>query len=200
MDGRSYDMNNDSVAIYDINDGNFSLLSSVKLDDEPRQRKIAFSADSQYAYVVTRMRKSANARLYEISLSGPYQVTRHMEFSGVSRLSGVAVAGDKVFVSSPHHTKIWVINRPSWVVVSEINMTHAAHVLAMHPYGRYLFALQGDAQAVVAIDVASEGIVTRYDGLDASPSDLEFTSNGQKMYISHYTATGNVLVFDVILK
>ena len=190
-------MNNDSIAIYDIADENFSLVASVKLDDEPQGRKIAFSADSQYAYVVTLARKSENARLYEISLSGTPAVVRYMDFSGVSRLSGVAVAGDLVFVSSDEHPVIWVVSRDSWTVTSQISTTSAPATLAMHPDGQHLFALLPDEQAVVAINIESETIVARYSGLEPNASDMEFTADGSKMYISHYTSTGNILVFDV---
>jgi len=198
-DGRSYDMNNDSIAIYDVSGGNFSLLGSVELNDEPPGdgRKIAFTPDSQYGYVVTRAHKSAAAHVYEISLAGTYEVTRSLEISGVIHLKGVAIAGDRLFVSGPDAAKIWVVDRPSWGIVSEITVPSWAKTLLMRPDGRHLFATLPDDRSIVAIDIQSEQIVTTYDGLADSPTDLEFTADGTKMYVPQTGASGDVWVFRV---
>ena len=197
MDGRGDDMNNDRIAIYDIANGAFSSLASVDLNDEPQGVKIGFSADSKFAYVVTRQRKSSSARLYEISLDGTYAVTRSKDFPGVSLLQGVTVAGNQVYVSSPDHSKIWVVDRSSWGTPSEINLPDSPNTLAMRPGNRYLLALLPKAQAVIAIDTQSGNIVDRYNGLATSPSDVEFNSDGSKMYISHTAGDGDVWVFDI---
>ncbi|MCY2986910.1 MAG: dockerin type I domain-containing protein [Planctomycetota bacterium] len=195
-DGRNYDMNNDSIAVYNIASGAFNRVASVKLNDEP-QSAIGFSADSQYAYVGTRKRKSGSATLYEIALSGQPALTRSLPFAGVEILRAVVVASDKVFVSSAEQAKIWVVSRSSWTVISEITLPEGPSVLKMHPSGNYLFASLPNAKSVIAMDVASGQIVARYDGLQTAPSDIEFNSNGNKVYVSHITADGNVMVFDV---
>jgi len=198
-DGGDYDANNDSIAIYDTSGGNFSLLESVELNDEPPGdgRKMAFTPDSQYGYVATRARKSAAARVYEISLAGTYEATRSLEIPGVNNLKGVAIAGDKLFVSGPDAAKIWVVDRPSWGIVSEIAVPNWAKTLLMHPDGRHLFATLPDDRSIVAIDIQSEQIEATYDGLEASPSDIEFSADGTKMYVSQTGPSGEVWVFHV---
>ncbi len=198
MDGGSSDMNNDSIAIYDITNDNFSLLALVELNDEPQYRKIGFSSDSQFAFVVTRARKSDYARLYEISLDGTCEVTRSMEFEGITLLRGIAIDDGTAYVSSPSATTLWAVDLATWSVGSEMDLLDNPSELMMHPDGEHLFALFSDSQSVAAIDLASEQIVGRYDGLQLGVSDIEFSNDGSTMYVSHRTAGGDVFVFDVV--
>lgn len=208
-DGRSYDMNNDSIAVYDIDNGNFSLLASVKLDDEPMGRKMAYSEDSRFAYVVSRKRKSANPKLYEISLEPPYQVTRTMEFPNISQfLAGVACIGDNVYVSGLDDSTISVVDRLTWtgdqVFVSNSNNSYSidgpASLLAVHPGKQYLFVGLPLNGSVLALDINSMTVVGRYDDLPltgfAGLMDIEFNNNGTRMYIS-YMGNGEIFIFQI---
>ena len=76
-DGRSVDMDNDQISIVDVADGRFALLGEVRLDDEPISQ-VVFGADGRFGYVVTWRRKSPGPTLYEIPMTPPFAVTRHL--------------------------------------------------------------------------------------------------------------------------
>ena len=92
-DGRLADEKNDRVSIIEAGDGNFRLLAEVPLDDEPKGN-IRFSADSQFAYLITRQRKSDAPKLYEIRLTPPYGVARTLPFPEAD-LRDVALSGSQ---------------------------------------------------------------------------------------------------------
>ncbi len=197
IDGRNYDMGNDSIAIYDIASGNFALLASVPLQDEPRGFSVGISEDSRFAYVGTRKWQSATPMLYEISLDPPYNVTRTLAFPEVpTEIATARCLGNRVFVSDAANSKLWIVDRTTWTKTGYA-MESAPGSLEIHPSGSYLFVLMPDIGAVVAIDVASMSIVARYDGLSAAPWDIEFNNDGSKMYIAHRSAVGEVMAFDV---
>jgi len=197
-DGQPYDQNNDGVAIYNIADRAFELAAWVPLPDEPTgtTAEIAFSADSRFAYVVSRMRKSAGARLFEISLDAPFEVTRSMEFPGITQLTGVAVAGSKVFVTSQYADPvIQVIDRASWTIEGEIQVPDRLRYLQMHPDGKHLIGIPFEVNKLHVVDIDSRDLATTLEGLPDFPRDVEFTSDGSKMYVGYWS--GTVGVYDV---
>jgi DNA-binding beta-propeller fold protein YncE len=193
-DGRSYDMNNDGLAIYDISNGGFKFLKFVSLNDEPSgTMKIAFSKDSQYVYLGTLRRKSSTARLYQVNLNTPYTVN-YKEFSGpsIERLENPALLNDKLYICDPNSNKIRVLDTNTWIEqLPSFTLSSAPRSLQVHPNGSYIFALLPTERAVIAIDPNSGSVVRRYDGLDNDPQDIEFNSDGTKMYISHSSVGGS---------
>ena len=109
-DGRTVDLDNDGIAIIDVVDGRFTLLDQVSLDDEPTAYNIAFSVDSELAYVLTKPRKSSRD-LLEVSLSPPYRVARKLPFPS-RELSGLAVSTtlNRGYVSDAGHRTIHVVD------------------------------------------------------------------------------------------
>ena len=197
QDGRSYDMGNDSIAIYDISGGTFSLLASVVLQDESRGHSFGVSQDSRFAYIATRKRQSSNPKLYEVSLEAPFEVTRTLDFPEASyELVYTRSLGNRIYVSDPENSKIWVVDRTSWTKTGYA-LESAPTALEVHPSGAYLFAVMSDIGTVVAIDVTSMSIVARYDGLSSAAHDIEFNNNGTQMYIAHRSSVGEIMVFDL---
>jgi|GEM_PF-3918885 len=198
QDGRSYDMGNDSIAIYDISGGAFELLESVELADEPNGNSgIGFSEDSRFAYIGTHKRQSANPKLYEISLEAPYGVTRSMEFpEALEHIGPTRCVGNRVFMSDAANLKMWVVDRSSWTKIGYA-LESAPAALEVHPSGAYLFVLMPDIGTVVAIDTSSMSIVARFDGLSTGAHDIEFNNDGTEMYVAHSSSVGEIMVFDL---
>ncbi|MEW5993612.1 MAG: YncE family protein, partial [Candidatus Zixiibacteriota bacterium] len=153
QDGRSYDMNNDRIAIFDVT--SFSMLACVPLNDEPADKKIGFSSDGTKAYVTTNRRKSSSAMLYVISLQPPYNVLDTVPIPGGSWpnwcVIGIQVTNSKVYVSDCYNSQVLVfdssLNRIDSILVGGNPST-----LAVTPDGCYLYALNL-SQFVSIIDV-----------------------------------------------
>ena len=192
-DGRSYDMNNDAVYIYDICEGNFSLLCIVPLDDEPEVKGFAFSDDSRFVYITTHKRKSSQPRLYEVSITPPCSVTRYLEFPNPSnRLGSVTTNGRNLFVSDTDNSRVWVVDPESWSVIDYIELSFAPWGISMHPDGQHLFVLpwyELFADYISVFDVSTKGLVGHIDGIHHGAEDIVFTQDGQTAYVAHCHAT-----------
>lgn len=100
-DGRLADENNDRVSIIEAGDSNFRLLAEVPLDDEPKGN-IRFSPDSQFAYLITRQRKSDAPKLYKIRLTPPYEVARTLPFPDADlRDVALSCSQDGMYIAQP---------------------------------------------------------------------------------------------------
>jgi hypothetical protein len=198
-DGRSYDMNNDGVAMYDISNGQFVNLGFVVLNDEPSAFPTGFSADSQFAYVGTRKRKSSSPMLYEISLQHPIPIARGIAFPEVSlQLMSVACCGQQVYATDGANSRLWVIDRNTWSKTGH-SLESSPDFIKVHPGGRHVFVLLPAARSVLALDAGSLAVMGRYDGLAEWPVSIEFNSTGSQMYVSHADSTGTIYRFDIII-
>ena len=200
QDGKWVDVNNDGVddrdgvEVYNIGAGAFARLSDITLPDEPSGHKIAFSPDSRFAYIVTQKRTSANARLYEINLQAPYGISNYVEIPGATRLGGVAISDTTIYVSDPDNKSIHVIDRPTFSEATEISLTETPGTIGVNPMSKYLHVLLPESKAIVGINPTTLATEGRYDGLPAAPTDLEFSNNGQKVFVA---AGSHLMVFNV---
>ena len=196
MDGRDYDMGNDAVHIFDISNGNFSELSTVNLSDEPTE--MAFADDGAYVYFLTKRKwDSGPAKLHELSLSS-FTIT-----DSASLLSqtcfGIAVAYDKLYVSDQDNSVIRVYDRGTLTEINQWSLSNKPGILAMPPNKSGLYVLLPEAPgggALEVLDLFSGDKIGGYEGLGCSGvGDIEFNSNGSKVYISG--SSGGVLVLNV---
>jgi len=193
-DGRNYDMENDQISIVDISGDEFSLVGEVKLPDEPTGRKIGFSPDSRFAYVIAYPRQSKAARLYEISLEKPFRVLRSVEFPD-GKLEGVAAGENKVFVSDSFGKKIRVVDRKEFKLQSDIQLEGSVPgTLLMAPKLDILYALTPVNRALWAIDVKTGKALAQVKGLRRNASDLEITPDGASLMVSHGGEEGGIAV------
>lgn len=199
VDKDSLDQNNDSVDIYDITGGGFSLLSSLTLYGEPGCHNIAFSSDSKFAYMATKARKSSYPALFEVSLTPPYQITRSIEFNdGGTQLNGVACHGDNVYVSIDNSNHIQQVNRTSWTQTGLAVTDGTPTTIKLHPGGKYLFALIPEQKTISAISLNAMTVTKFSSPLVANTAtDIAFTTEGNQMLVSHRDATGKVLIFQL---
>ena len=191
MDGRSYDMNNDQITIIDI--ANYSVIAEVVLNDEPQRGKIGFSSDSRIAYVATRQRKSSSNMLYEISLQPPYNILRSVSIGSAICYTGVAVTSSKAFVNDYQNGQIMVFDLSSFTQTSTISVGGNPLVLAITPDGNYLYVLDRN-EIVLIINVSNNTIIETITGLYGHSTDIEFTKDGSKAYISYSGAVGKITV------
>jgi Tol biopolymer transport system component len=200
-DRRSNDLNNDALAIVDISDGRFELAAKVPLDDEPFDNMLALAPDSRRAYVVTRKRKSPSPRLYEVSLSQPFQVTRHREFPD-GDLRNVAVSSNlqRIFVADTgDKTGVHVIDSETFEEVSllELPATYKPTHLALHPRDELLAVLCHDSRTLFLLNPKTERMLAQVSGLDADPGRLAFSPDGKRLWLSHCMPRSGISVIDV---
>lgn len=199
VDGRSNDENNDGLTIYNVANGAFEELGFVGLNDEPSNIKTAFSPNSQYVYVGSRVRKSSTARIYEVSLTAPYGVHRYKEFSGpaIQSLQDPALLDNRLYVCDMDANRIRVLDLTTWGELSSIPLASMPRALTTCPNSRFLYVLLPDEHAVVAIEPNTGRELGRYDNLDDNPQDIEFNSDGTSLYISHSNTEGSIIELEV---
>jgi serine/threonine protein kinase len=175
-DGRSKDEGNDQIAIVDVADDKFSLLAQVKLSDEPWGSKIAFSADSKFAYLVTRLRQSAAPMLYEVCLTPPNEVARKLAFPE-GQLDGIAVSAvlKRAFVSDSVQRRIWTVDLESFRSIGGMELDgYAPGTLVMSPSDDLLAVLCPQNRKLFCLDPKTGTILARGDGLREGPWDQGF--------------------------
>ena len=186
------------VSIYDVSGDTFSLLGSVQLADEPQQQ-ICFSPDSQHVYIPTRSWDATPARLYEVSLTEPFQVSRWEDIEASSRVGSVVTDGETLFVSDCNLPKIWTLDLATMTQSGSIDVPFAPYYggMAIHPDGEHLFVLHSDDAALSVIDLDTYSVVGSSDDL-IRPTDIQFTSNGKTAYVAEYSmAGGGITVLNV---
>ncbi len=197
--GRTEDLENDQVSIFDIEDDAFKLVGEVKLPDELTGHKIGFSPDSRFAYVVTFPRKSPAPRLYEISLEKPFRVMRWLEFPD-GALQGVAATDDKVFVSDADNKKVWIVDRKGFKVQGGVSLGGSAPgVLLISPKLDILYALAPAIRTLWAINTQTGAVINKLKGLRRNASDLELAPNGASLLVSHGGEEGGVAMIKLPL-
>jgi len=197
-DGRLVDEDNDWVSIIDVADGNFSVAAVVPLNDEP-DGNIGFSPDSQFAYMITRRRKSDAPRLYEIRLTPPYGVARTLRFPD-GDLRDVAVANQpaRAFVSDAGQNKIWIVDLKTFKTTSEIELDgYKPGVLAFSPEDNLLVALTPANRTLFCLDPDDGAIIGKVTGLRHNPNDVEFSRDRQRLFVAHRTPRGGIAVAGV---
>ncbi|RKY10314.1 MAG: hypothetical protein DRP56_01375 [Planctomycetota bacterium] len=193
-DGRSYDMNNDAVAVFNIQNGAFTKLATISLPNEPQCDRITYSPDGKYAYVTTYPRKSPQGILYEISIEGFYGITRQLIMPTI-RMRAVERVSDKLYVSDTDNNKIWVVNKNTFSIESSIPLESSPGIIALHPNGKDLYILLKDISKLVVLDTSTNSIIGSFDQLYTQPHDIEFNNDGSKVFIPH--SVGGILALDI---
>ena len=67
-----------------------------------------------------------------------------------------------------------------------IQLPYAPWNIALHPDGRRLFILYGEAGVLTAMDLTTLTEVASLKGLRAGLKDIVFASDGRLAYIAHY--------------
>ena len=202
MDGRDYDMGNDAVHIFDISNGNFSEIATVNLLDEPASYEMAFTDDGAHVYFVTRRKWDGGpAKLHEVSLSS-CTITDSASLPSQTCF-GIAVAYDKLYISDQDNSMIRVYNRETLMEIETppwpLSLSNKPGALAIPPNKSGLYVLLPEASgggALEVLDLNSGDKIAGYEGLGCSGiGDIEFNSDGNKVYIS--SSSGGVLVLNV---
>ena len=199
MDGRSEDLDNDQISIVNIANDDFSLVEEVRLKDEPTAKKIGFTSDSKFAYVIARKRKSPFPTLYEIRLTPPCEVTRSLPFPE-GELSGVAISSKlkRIFVSDHGHRKIWAIDFDSFKTVDAFRIAdYAPETLALNYQENMLAVICPESRKTFLLNPASGAIMGQVDALRPNAHDAVFTKDGRKLFISIRGGKGGVAITDV---
>ncbi|NLY01111.1 MAG: protein kinase [Rhodopirellula sp.] len=198
-DNRPIDEDNDQLSIVNIADGEFVLLGEVKLQDEPTSHNLAFSDDSQFAYVITRRRKSRGPTLYEVRLTDPYEVARSLTFVD-GDLRGVAASTklNRVFVSDSANRKIWVVDLATFERISEIDLDgHAPENLAVFPERDLLVALCPATRRLFCVDAKDGEILGHLEGLRDGLADAEFSADGDRLFVVNRGSEAGIAAIDV---
>ena len=194
QDGRPHDESNDALAIVDVANGKFCLVGRVQLADEPSGHKVGFSSDSEFAYVVTRPRKSSAATLYEIRLTPPCQVTRTLAIPG-GELQSVAVSSklQRAFVSDSAQRKIWVVDIKTFGPVTEFGLAgYAPGTLSIDVRNDLLIASCPATRGLLCVDARDGTILGRVAGLRQQVHDLEFSADRRLLFLSNQGPKGGV--------
>lgn len=186
MDGRTYDMQNDAACVFDIENGNFSLLKIIPLSSEPSTIKMAFTSDGSYAYLVASSQWNSNpSRLIEIDLNS-LAVSRSIDLS--TQLAGsIALANNRLYVSDAGNSMIWIYDRETLSAVDNWHCSDAPGTLAVPPVGSGLYvlfpnALNGGSLSVLDSSTGYE--IGGYSGLGCpGAKDIEFSGDGVRVYI-----------------
>ena len=201
MDGGSYDMGNDALHIFDISNGNFSEIATVNLSDEPVGQKMAFTDDGAYVYFLTKRNwEGGPAKLYEVSMSSPYNV-RSVALPS-QQCYGVALADNTLYVADWDNPRILVYDRQTLTPIGEPwTLSSKAVVLAIPPDKSGLYALLPDEPnggALEVFNLSNGDRIGGYEGLGglSTRCDIEFNGDGSKVYISGSQGAG-VLVLNV---
>lgn len=207
MDGRDYDMGNDAVHIFDISNGNFSEIATVNLSDEPAGYKMAFTDDGAYVYFVTRRKwDSGPAKLHEVSLSS-FTITNSASLPSQTCI-GIAVAYDKLYVSDQDNSMIRVYNRETLTEIETppwpLFLSNKPGTLAIPPNKSGLYVLLPEASgggALEVLDLSTGDKISGYDELGCiGATDIEFNSDGSKVYISGSSGGALVLTVTAVTK
>ena len=201
MDGRSYDMGNDALHIFDISNGNFSELDTVNLSDELTGNKMAFTDNGAYGYFLTRRQWNIDpAKLQEISMSS-LTITNWTNLPS-EVCSGIALADNTLYVADWDNPRILVYDRQTLTPIGEPwTLSSKAVVLAIPPDKSGLYALLPDEPnggALEVFNLSNGDRIGGYEGLGglSTRCDIEFNSDGSKVYISGAQGAG-VLVLNV---
>jgi len=201
MDGRDYDMGNDALHIFDIANGNFSWLHTVNLSDELTGNKMAFTDNGAYGYFLTRRQWNIDpAKLQEISMSS-LTITNWTNLPS-EVCSGIALADNTLYVADWDNPRILVYDRQTLTPIGEPwTLSSKAVVLAIPPDKSGLYALlpdEPDGGALEVFNLSSGDRIGGYEGLGglSTRCDIEFNSDGSKVYISGAQGAG-VLVLNV---
>jgi DNA-binding beta-propeller fold protein YncE len=184
-----------SLAIVDITGGAFTSLGSVGLDPSGaslRTKPIAFSSDSRYAYIPTQRSTTEGPALLEVDLQ-TQSISRSLVLPGVpnggNNLSGVQRIGDELFVGSRDQEKIFAVDLDTFSLLTseELDLPYAPGGIYLYPDGTRLFVLYPDDNKLGVIDLGiglptGPSIESTYDVM--SPSDIVFTADGSRAYIS----------------
>jgi len=194
-DGRPYDMGNDRIYVYDISNETFSTIGSIQMPDEPRVSG-AFSNDGKYIYVPTYQRQSATARLYEVSIVGPLEINRYLEFSG-NGLQDVAGNYDSLFVSDSVNQKIWMIDKATWSITDSIDLSFQPNRVVLHPDGQNLF-VAGDG-IISVFDITTKSLKSSLTNIPSVINNIVLTQDGSLAYVSYVSGDigGGIAIISV---
>jgi len=188
-DGRSYDMNNDGLSVYDISGDNFSLLGTVNLPDEPTGQTMTFSPNSDYVYVICRPRDSSQPMLYEVSIEGTYEITRSLAIDS-AQLNSIVLVGSELYIADGTNNRLVVIDRAGTFTSTEktYDLEFTPGTMKLHPNGRDLYILMPNDNKLVVWDTVAEYICGSYDQLNDKPDDIAFCSDG-RIFVSNRSVT-----------
>lgn len=201
MDGRSYDMGNDALFIFDISNDNFYELCTIPLSDYLVGYKMAFTDDGDYGYFLTEREQwdSGPAKLHEVSLSS-CTVTRSVVLPS-QKCYGIALAFNKLYIADWDNSMIRVYDMQTLTEIDQWPLSNRPDMLAMPPDRSGLYVLLPEAPgggALEVLDLSSGEKIGGYQ-LDCSDpygaDDIEFSSDGSKVYIACFSA--GVLVLNV---
>ncbi|MCC6125284.1 MAG: protein kinase [Pirellulales bacterium] len=199
VDGRVKDEKNDRLAVVNIDNGRFELLGTAELDDELHCLQFGFSADSRFAYFVTRPRKSAAFALYEVALEKPYRVTRKLEIPN-ARLEGIAVSAkaNRIFLGDSRNRQVAVVDLESFTQSASYKVAgDAPGPLALNAAENLLAAACPDAKKIYFLDPEDGAILEEAAGFGDALSDMKFSADEKRLYAFHYPTENAVAVVDL---
>ena len=120
-----------------VADGDFSLVGNVSLPDEAVGSRLAFHADSCFAYVVTRGLRLPHPELCEVSLKPPCQVTRRLELSG-GELQNLAISLQlhRILIADVGSNRVRVVNLETWQELASMTVDGLVAVGVLHRSAR----------------------------------------------------------------
>lgn len=186
MDGRSYNMQNDAVCVFDIGEDKFSLLKTIPLPSEPSTIKIAFTNGGSYAYLVTSSQWDSNpSKLIEVDLNS-LTISRSINLPTQSA-NGIALANDRLFVSAVSDSMIWIYERETLSAVGSWSFLDSPGTIAVPPVGEGLYVLFPNAPnggSLRVLDPSTGNGIGDYDDLGCpGAKDIEFSSDGNRVYV-----------------
>lgn len=194
----------DEVYFYDVEGDRFELITSVTLQSEIYRGYFTFSDDSESVFVGTRERNAEKGEVYELSVDTPHVRNSVAIPGGNAALAGIVIDGDRLLVADTEQSKLWEIDRSTFTVTGSIDMAEAPGAMKVHPDGRHLFILHPDADSLSVLDLNTDTVVDGFTSADSEqnpfdlPYDIEFTADGTRAYIAHYSnPDGGVTVLDL---
>lgn len=187
----------DTLSVISVADGDFALVDNVSLPDEAVGSRLAFHADSCFAYVVTRGLRVPHPELCEVSLKPPCQVTRRLELSG-GELQNLAISLQlhRIFIADVGSNRVRVVNLETWQELASMTVDgHAPSGIAIDPPGQLLAVLCPESKRVFFLDAQDGTILGSTAGVRASVAS--FSQDSQQLVSAQSGGTGRIEVLDL---
>lgn len=178
-DGLEQSVPNDRVSVLRLSD---QFLQEVVLDDEPLRGALAFSADSQFAYVGTIPRKSAESVIYELQLQPAPKITNRVSIPG-GQLRGITRCSrlNCLYVSDASNHCIWEVSLAPFAAKRWLDLEgYVPDCFAINkPREQTLAVLCPKTRTTLLVDIDQRTVRRRVRKMGAR--DVTFAPDGRRL-------------------
>lgn len=182
------------LALIDISGDSFSLIDCFDAErpvtTPPAGMSAAFSNDGQHIYLACCSSVTAGPTLIDVEFGETFRIVREVELVGAPgqawSMAGVVRSGGTLFVGDKTGSKLHIVDEATFTKIDEVSLPESPWNIALHPDGQHLFVMYGDSGTLSVMDLSTLSEVTRLSGLRYGLLDAVFTTDGSRIYLSHY--------------